>query len=151
MSTEQSYQRAHHHTTPARRGSWVIRPLVTSLLVVAACRRAPSTPAPSALYDPPHALGPLFVDVQMARVFPDSKTLVDARPAVAPAEVARRYEAERAAPGFDLRAFVARTFEPPGAAGAGVRTDSATSMEEHIRALRPALTRPPTGRTRARR
>src|SRR4051812_33531229 len=89
--------------------------LAVSLLV--ACHRgAPSAAAPSAVYDPPHALGPLFADVQMARVFPDSKTLVDAEPRHAPADVLSAYLAGRSAAGFDLKTFVAQEFAPPGAA-----------------------------------
>ncbi|AHG93787.1 glycoside hydrolase family 37 (plasmid) [Gemmatirosa kalamazoonensis] len=141
MTTEQSYQWARHDTTGTRRGSWVIRPLVTSLLVLGACRGTPSTPAPSALYDPPHALGPLFVDVQMARVFPDSKTLVDAEPRHAPGDVLAAYLSAKGRPGFDLKTFVWQEFEPPGAAGAGFVPDSSATMEDHIRALWPALTR----------
>ncbi|MEP6992672.1 MAG: alpha,alpha-trehalase TreF [bacterium] len=93
-------------------------------------------------YDPAHDLGPLFHDIQMARIYPDSKTLVDARPRSAPADVAAQYLAQRSAPDFDLTAFVAAHFDAPRAAGEGIRTDTTQSMEEHIRALWPALTRP---------
>ena len=71
---------------------------------------------PAAQYDPAHDLGPLFHDVQMARVFDDSKTFVDATPRAAPAEIAASYVASRTAEGFDLRAFVARNFTPPSVA-----------------------------------
>ena len=102
------------------------------------------TPASTAtqIYDASRDLGQLFHDVQMARVFADSKSFVDARPRSAPAEIAARYAAERTRPGFDLRAFVAEHFEAPRAAGEGVRSDTTQTMEEHIRALWPALTRP---------
>ena len=96
----------------------------------------------SGLYDPAHDLGPLFHDVQLARVFPDSKTFVDAKALFAPSDIAARYIAEKGAPEFKLRAFVERNFEAPRAAGAGARSDTTQSMEEHIRTLWPALTRP---------
>ena len=99
--------------------------------------------APSALYDASRDLGPLFHDVQMARVFPDSKTFVDSKPRSAPSEIAARYVSARATAGFDLRAFVEQNFDAPRAAGEGVRTDTSQSMEEHIRALWPSLTRAP--------
>ena len=130
-----------------------VRHSATALLLLAslagACRSPAPAPAaaPAALpagavrYDPPHALGALFHDVQAAGVLGDSKSFVDARPLAAPSEVAARYDAERGTPGFDLRAFVQRNFELPRAAGGDVRTDTARSMEEHIRALWPALTR----------
>ena len=123
----------------------------TFLVLAIGCRASGPTAATtngvmpaisSGLYDPAHDLGPLFHDVQLARVFPDSKTFVDARPRSAPSDIAARYAAARTAPGFDLHAFVAQNFEPPRATGESARSDTAQSMEEHIRALWPALTRP---------
>jgi alpha,alpha-trehalase len=117
------------------------RTRILAALLLAACRAAPSTQAPTEAYDPPHALGPLFVDVQNASVFPDSKTFVDARPVRSTRDVVADYLAARGGAGFDLRAFVAREFVPPAPAGEGFRSDPSRSMEEHIRALWPALTR----------
>ena len=104
---------------------------------------APAAPAAGAeRYDPSRALGSLFGDVQRARVFPDGKTFVDARPLFPPAEVAARYAAERGAAGFDLKAFVARNFAAPRPAGGDFHADTSRTMEQHVRALWPALTRP---------
>jgi alpha,alpha-trehalase len=123
----------------------------------AGCQRSapPAAPgvvpaaAPARQYDPAHDLGPLFHDVQMAALFPDSKTFVDARALKTPSEIVRLYAGERGRPGFDLRAFVAEHFEPPRAAGAGVPVDTSSSpvdtsssMEQHIQRLWPSLTRP---------
>ena len=118
-----------------------------------ACRAtAPATPAtagarlPSAanaLYDPPRDLGPLFHDVQMAGVLPDSKTFVDARPLLPPAQIVARYAAAKDSAGFSLAAFVQRNFELPRPVGGDVGRDTTQSMEEHIRALWPVLTRHP--------
>jgi alpha,alpha-trehalase len=94
-------------------------------------------------YDPSRDLGPLFHDVQLARLFPDSKTFADARPLIAPMEIAERYDAERVSGRVDLRALVEQYFEAPLPAGAGVRTDPAHTMGEHVRVLWPALTRMP--------
>ncbi len=125
--------------------------LVLAVTVAASACAAPPVPstaststrtATSALYDPARDLGQLFHDIQVARVFPDSKTLVDAKPLSAAAELVARYAAAKAGPQFDLRAFVAQNFEAPRAAGEGARSDTLKSMEEHIRALWPALTRP---------
>ncbi|HET7189570.1 MAG TPA: trehalase family glycosidase, partial [Gemmatimonadaceae bacterium] len=106
----------------------------TPLAVATAPRSADS------LYDPPRDLGQLFHDVQLARVFPDSKTFVDAKPRFAPADILARYRATAPA---DLKAFVEANFEAPRPAGEGARADTAQAMEEHIRALWPALTRAP--------
>ena len=75
-------------------------PLIALLATaIAACRPAvPSTTtqpdargADSAPYEPSRALGSLFDEVQRARVFPDGKTFVDARPLQDPAEIVARY------------------------------------------------------------
>ncbi|HVH66804.1 MAG TPA: alpha,alpha-trehalase TreA [Gemmatimonadales bacterium] len=96
-----------------------------------------------AVFDPSRDLGPLFAAVQLSGIFPDSKTFVDARPRTAPADIVARYAATRGAPGFSLRAFVEQYFELPRPVGEGFRTDTMQTMEEHIRALWPVLTRPP--------
>jgi alpha,alpha-trehalase len=123
--------------------------IATALALAAGCRSA-SIPAatgraaPAAVggrYDPSHDLGPLFHDVQMARVFADSKSFVDARPVRSPREIVVRYADARERLGFSLKAFVAQYFVPPRTSGEGVRADTAQTMEEHIRALWPSLTR----------
>ncbi len=94
-----------------------------------------------AAYDPARDLGTLFHDIQLAQLFPDSKTFVDARPLSDPAAIVERYRAERSTPGFALRDFVARNFEAPKAVGGDVVTKGGESMEQHITSLWPVLTR----------
>ena len=96
-----------------------------------------------ALYDPARDLGPLFQDVQLSGIFPDSKTFVDARPRFAPHDIVVSYDSARHTPRFSLKAFVEREFELPRPVGEGFSSDTAQSMEQHIRALWPVLTRPP--------
>jgi alpha,alpha-trehalase len=93
------------------------------------------------IYDPARELGAHFHDIQLARIFPDSKTLVDARPRVAPAELSARYERVRHDATFSLRAFVDSNFDAPDVAGGSVRSDTTQTMDEHIRSLWPMLTR----------
>lgn len=99
-------------------------------------------PVPVLGYDPARDLGPLFHDVQMAHLFADSKTFVDARPLEAPAALGARYLAERTAPGFDLKTFVTRWFTQPMPVAAVTGTPGSVGMEQHIRDLWPLLTRP---------
>ncbi|HTK51073.1 MAG TPA: trehalase family glycosidase, partial [Gemmatimonadaceae bacterium] len=129
-----------------------IRPSIVRLSVAVvlgvACRSttpapAPSKPAQTAVYEPSRALDGLFHDVQLAGVFPDSKTFVDARPLEAPAQITAAYTTEKSAPGFSLRTFVDKHFEMPRAAGAGVKIDTTLNMEQHAKALWDALTRAP--------
>ncbi len=109
-------------------------------LCLAACR-AGTPAAPVAAYEPSQDLGVLFHDVQLAGLFPDSKTFVDARPLRPPAEIVAAYERERLRTDFDLRAFVAGSFEIPRAAGSEFHSDLSRTMEQHINDLWPALTR----------
>src|SRR5881396_2741270 len=134
----------------ARAGPTLIG-LLTALALAAGCRSGtparPSgvvqLPASVARYDPARDLGPLFQDVQLSGIFTDSKTFVDARPLLAPPEIAALYASARSSASFSLQAFVERHFELPRPAGEGFSTDTSQSMEEHIRALWPVLTRSP--------
>ncbi|MDT7855315.1 alpha,alpha-trehalase TreF [Rubrivirga sp. S365] len=139
-----------------------LRPaLLLAVVLAAGCQTAAPPVAPATAdvvpaagadgrYHPARDLGPLFHDVQLARLFPDSKTFADARPLQPPTEIAARYQAERGGSqtdgaggaGFDLAAFVERHFEIPEPVGAGYETDPSLSMEAHVRALWPVLTRP---------
>src|SRR6266699_3076580 len=106
-------------------------------------RTSTNLPQPPARYEPAHDLGVLFHDVQLSGIFEDSKTFADARPLRAPSEIVAGYAAARSSPQFKLRGFVAQHFEVPRPVGEGFRTDTTQTMEEHIRALWPVLTRPP--------
>jgi alpha,alpha-trehalase len=71
----------------------------------------PATAQAAAQAETPLQLyGQLFEDVQMQRVFPDSKTFVDAIAKDAPRIIVQRYQEEKQEPGFDLAAFVAQNF-----------------------------------------
>ena len=129
-----------------------VGPAAATLVAVLAmgCQTAPRTEIAAPVYGPPTAprvydasrdLGSLFHDVQMARVFPDSKTFVDARPRAEPAEIVATYARERTRPGFDLTTFVHQHFDAPRPPAQGARSDTTQSMEAHIRELWPSLTR----------
>jgi len=68
---------------------------------------------------------------------------VDARPLSPPPDIAVRYAATRASSGFSLQAFVQRHFELPRPIAESFHTDTSQTMEQHIRALWPVLTRAP--------
>ena len=125
---------------------------VTALLLTEACRTgapssaggvAPAGDHAGAFYDPAHDLGPLFQAVQLSGTFSDSKTFVDALPLTPPATIAADYSRARGDPRFDLSSFVAQHFATPPPEGSNFRADTARTMEGHIRALWPLLTRPP--------
>lgn len=117
---------------------------LAALGVAAGCRAGPQPAArldPASAYEPSRSLGELFHDVQLSGLYPDSKTFVDAQPLRAPAEIVPLYRAARGAPQFDLRAFVERHFAIPQPFGGTFRSDMSRSMEDHVRALWPVLTR----------
>jgi alpha,alpha-trehalase len=117
---------------------------VVALAIAIGCRASDRPPVrPSARYDPARDLGALFHDVQLSGIFADSKTFVDARPLLAPAGIAARYATAQSAAGFSLRAFVEQHFELPRPADEGFHSDRTQTMERHIGALWPVLTRAP--------
>jgi alpha,alpha-trehalase len=101
--------------------------------------------APVALAQPsPRQLYPaLFEAVQLGGVFPDSKTFVDARPKLAPADIERAFQEQRGQPGFQLRRFVEQHFELPTAPTDGYRSRPQAGLRHHLDTLWTVLQRPP--------
>lgn len=67
--------------------------------------------APAATPQPPDILlGPLFNDVQTAKLFPDQKTFADAVPNSDPLMILADYRMQKNQSGFDLRHFVEVNF-----------------------------------------
>jgi alpha,alpha-trehalase len=116
---------------------------VVAIAVLMACRPPGRQAVGPSAFDPAHDIGSLFADVQLSGIFPDSKEFVDARPKSAPATIQANYDSARRTPGFVLRAFVEQNFVLPKPAGDGYHTVASQSMQEHIKALWPVLTRPP--------
>jgi len=114
-----------------------------ALVLALACRPSAQQSSRPSAYDPAHDIGPLFSDVQLAGIFPDSKEFVDARPKSAPATIEARYDSARRTPSFVLRAFVEQSFDLPQPVGGRYRTVASQSMVEHVKALWPVLTREP--------
>ena len=111
------------------------------LLLLTACGPSGRPAVRPSSYNPAHDVGPLFSDVQLAGIFPDSKEFVDARPKSEPRVIEARYDSARRTPGFVLRAFVEQNFVLPQPAGDGYHTVASQSMVQHINALWPVLTR----------
>ncbi len=109
--------------------------LLTMGSTAAVAADPPSPPSPAVLF------GPLFADVELKGVFPDSKTFADAIPKRAPVDILADYR-----PGLSadqLRAFVEQNFTLPGEAAAPPPASGAISLQDHIKSLWPVLTRPP--------
>jgi alpha,alpha-trehalase len=59
---------------------------------------------------PDKIYGPLFVDVQEAGIFPDSKTFVDCTPKRNPGSIVKDYNVQKLKEGFSLQKFVEENF-----------------------------------------
>lgn len=85
-------------------------------------------------------LGPLFTDVQTAKLFPDQKTFADAVPKFDPLMILADYRMQRNQSSFDLRHFVNANFVLPKEGEKYVPPED-QSLREHIDGLWPVLTR----------
>ncbi len=98
----------------------------------------PSTPLPPSLL-----YGPLYRDVELARVYPDSKTFADCVPTRAPREILRRYHVQRAVRGFELKHFVDTYFRLPPRPPTHAAVGDKMNVTAHIQALWGVLKREP--------
>jgi len=96
---------------------------------------AQNTPQP-----PDILLGPLFSDVQTAKLFPDQKTFADAVPKGDPLMILADYRMQRMQTSFDLRHFVDVNFTLPKEGEKYVPPEG-QNLREHIDGLWPVLTR----------
>ena len=122
---------------------------ISAILCLPACQSpvaektdAESIPVVQTPYQPSLALDDLFHDIQMAGIFPDSKTLVDCRPLSAPRDILSDYHQLKDEGPVDLEAFVNQHFEiTVNVSGGSVQ--SKDNMFEHLNALWVTLTRTP--------
>ena len=99
---------------------------------------APDTQSPAERYQE------LFVAVQSAAIFPDSKTFVDCAPRGDPQAILAAYRAEHAEQGFDLNVFVSRHFDSPPTDAGHFQPQAGQPMADHIAQLWDVLTRHPS-------
>jgi alpha,alpha-trehalase len=83
----------------------------------------------------------LFHDVQMAAVFPDSKTFADCVAKKSLAEIVKEYDTQKKNGSVDLKKFVADNFDLPNRPVSSFQTDKMLSLDQHLDQLWPALTR----------
>ncbi|MDR3106268.1 MAG: alpha,alpha-trehalase [Yokenella regensburgei] len=113
--------------------------LCGALLSAAPLTRADDAPA-SPPASPDVLLGPLFNDVQSARLFPDQKTFADAIPNSDPLMILADYRMQKSQSSFDLRHFVDVNFTLPAEKEKYVPPKDQT-LRQHIDGLWPVLTR----------
>jgi alpha,alpha-trehalase len=91
--------------------------LITLIAVLCCAFHANSagaqTPSCASEVPPSEQFGELFRNVQLKRIFPDSKTFADLHFDESPSAILSDYEARKLEAGFDLRAFVHQHFSLP--------------------------------------
>lgn len=85
----------------------------------------------------------LFERVQMARIYPDSKSFTDAIPKKSPSEIMKAYNALKNKQSFDLKAFVNEYFNIPESQHAAYQSDISAGIEKHLDTLWTVLKREP--------
>lgn len=121
--------------------------MLLSVFTLPACQPSQEAAESSAsldlqkVYHPAQELSTLFHDVQMSRIFPDGKTLVDAQPKDDPKLIEARYRENKNRADFDLRLFVEENFSLPPAA-LHFESKIALDMYTHIDSLWSHLRRP---------
>ena len=119
---------------------------ISIFLAVCIATHGVATQAAEQAETPSQLYGRLFEDVQMQRVFADSKTFVDAIANEAPGIIVQRYQEERQEPGFDLAAFVAQNFTVQRPEDSGYHSIPGQDVCSHIDSLWRCWSASPTER-----
>ncbi|GAB2889107.1 alpha,alpha-trehalase TreA [Paraburkholderia jirisanensis] len=99
---------------------------------------SPVVPVP-----PSELYGALYRDVELAHLYPDSKTFADMVPNQAPAHIVADYTQQKTQPGFDLKHFVEAHFTLPTRETKRYVSDPNQSVTAHIDTLWNVLRRDP--------
>lgn len=102
-----------------------------------------NNPDPKSNPSPDERYGELFKQVQLSRLFEDSKTFADASPRYATDKIMHAYHASRDLADFNLKTFVSHHFILPEDIASDFKSDQSRSAEEHINILWDVLTRVP--------
>lgn len=98
----------------------------------------------SAQYKPDVDLKDLFKDVQLGRVFTDSKTFADCIPRFSVDSILRSYQLEKQKKGFNLNSFVEANFILPTKTQSVANVKDFPPIDQHINELWKQLERPPS-------
>jgi len=109
---------------------------LAAVFVVAPPALALERPAP-----PQILFGDLYADVELDRIFPDSKEFADATPKAPPADILALYHAEKPHSPDALRRFVLAHFDLPASIAVPSVASTPAPIRAHIDALWPVLTR----------
>ncbi|MEM9820707.1 MAG: alpha,alpha-trehalase TreF [Bacteroidota bacterium] len=120
--------------------------MACSLLLFISCQDSVETPTEvllpetKATLSPDERFGALFETVQLARIFPHSKTFSDCIPKQSTDQILQAYELRRSAPDFDLSIFIGKHFSCTHKKGVQLKRDTNRSLLQHINAYWSILT-----------
>ena len=122
--------------------------LILPLVFLSACKQAPKAPKVSFeenknMLSPRERYGDLFIEAQMAAIFPDGKTFVDCRPKYPTDQILGAYKLAKEEGNFDIATFVGAYFDLPKAYATNFQSDPNRPVDEHINLLWDILTRTP--------
>ena len=127
--------------------------IIFTLLLISsmvACQQMPSEEKEQHVAQQNHRLEPiddrfgeLFEAIQLAAIFPDSKTFSDCSPKMEDEKILANYARMKDQPDFDLASFVEVHFDKPKQYASGFQADTSRDVTAHIQALWPVLTRQP--------
>jgi alpha,alpha-trehalase len=100
-------------------------------------------PSPVVPMPPSEAYGALYRDVELAHLFPDSKTFADMVPNAPPQQIVAAYTSAKPQPGFNLAAFVHQYFVTPQHTVKPYVSDPNQDVVGHIDTLWDVLRRDP--------
>jgi len=87
--------------------------------------------------------GGLFTEVELQRIFPDSKTFPDCIPKQAPQQIMEDYRKQKDKQDFSLKSFVYQNFDLPPVYDTTYQTNRKEKIVEHIENLWDVLKRTP--------
>ena len=90
----------------------------------------------------------LFEKVQLAGIYPDSKSFTDAIPKMQPSEIISAYKSQKDLKGFSLKDFVSKHFSLPDNHNAVYQSDISAGIEQHLDTLWTVLRRNPDTATK---
>jgi alpha,alpha-trehalase len=99
--------------------------------------------SPVAPVPPSEQYGELYRDVELAHLFPDSKTFADMVPNAPPQQIVAAYTSAHQQAGFDLAGFVRQNFTTPARTLKPYVTDPDQTVVAHIDTLWDVLRRDP--------
>jgi alpha,alpha-trehalase len=100
-------------------------------------------PSPVAPVPPAESYGDLYRDVELAHLFPDSKTFADMVPSASPQQIVAAYTSSRQQANFSLAAFVRQYFVTPQHLMKPYVSDPNQNVVAHIDTLWDVLRRDP--------